>query len=154
MRDALMNEAAWMTTRLKPCSLKVRAVCHSRVQSASSPLRKRSSFGRHHRQTSMIMRHQGTFATEMGQRAGAFHKKTLDPKIAFPIGMAKRHYQRGFLSIPPGFLNRGLELRRDAAFIQCSLNNHLAHPFCAESPNTRSQSLIGYPTLWDRQIAM
>ena len=99
MGDALMNEAAWMTTRLKPCSLKVRAVCHSRVQSASSPLRKRSSFGRHHRQTSMIMRHQGTFATEIGQRAGAFHKKTLDPKIAFPIGMAKRHYQRGFLSI-------------------------------------------------------
>ena len=38
----------------------------------------------------MIMRLQGTTATELGQLASAFDKKTLDPKNAFPIGMAAR----------------------------------------------------------------
>lgn len=90
MSDALMNETVWMRTRLEPCPLKVRAVCHSDVQSTSSRCRKRSSFGPHDRQNAMIMRHQGTLAPEMGQLASVFDKKSLDPKNAFPIGMAAR----------------------------------------------------------------
>lgn len=90
MRDALMNEAVWMRTRLEPCPLKVRAVCHSDVQSTSSRCRKRSSFGPHDRQNAMIMRHQGTSASELGQSECVFESKTRDPKNAFPIGMATR----------------------------------------------------------------
>lgn len=90
MRDALMNKAVWIKTRLKPCTLRVRAVRHSSVQSTFSPPRKRSLFGPPDCQNSMIMRLQGTTATELGQLASAFDKKTLDPKNAFPIGMATR----------------------------------------------------------------
>ena len=90
MRDALMNKAVWIKTRLKPCTLRVRAVRHSSVQSTSSSPRKRSSFGPHHRQTSMIMRLQGASAFHVRQPAYAFDKKSLDPKNAFPIGMATR----------------------------------------------------------------
>ena len=36
------------------------------------------------------MRHHGISASEMGQLADAFDKKTFDLKITFPIGIAIR----------------------------------------------------------------
>jgi hypothetical protein len=90
MRDALINKAVWIRTRLKPCTLKVRAVRHSSVQSTFSSPRMRSSFGPQHRQNSMTMRYQGTSPSEMGQLKDAFDKQMLDPKNAFPIAMAPR----------------------------------------------------------------